>query len=265
MVKKLFKHELSAYWRVLIPVWIILMGVAALGRLVQVFEQDNTIYGLINGSAITMYVVALVAALAFPLVYAVIRYYTNFFTGEGYLTFTLPTTPARLLIVKVLTAGLMEVLTVLVAVSSLTVITAGDVLIELWKAGVYLLKVMYAELGNHLIFFGIEFVLALLASLLYIISFYELCINIGQLFPKLRILAAVGVYFAFYVVEQIIGTIVLIVVSVVNMESLMVFISENPYLFVHSALCGGAVFTLVLTAAFFAISHYIISKRLNLE
>ena len=67
MVKKLFKHELHAYWRVLVPVWAILLSVATMGRVVQLFEQENVFYNIVNVSSIVMYGVAVLVAIAFPL------------------------------------------------------------------------------------------------------------------------------------------------------------------------------------------------------
>lgn len=267
MVKKLFKHEMNAYWRVMIPVWIILLSVATLGRTIQIFEQENVFYNIVNGSAIVMYAVALLAAIAFPAVYGVIRYYTNFFTGEGYLTFTLPTTPGRLLSVKILTAALMQVITLGVALLSAVIITLGDVLVEVWKAGIYLWNEAYAELGGHLTMFAVEMVLAVLLGILYAIVFFETCINIGQLFPKLRILAAVGVYFAVYTVEQILVTIGLIVMAFaeVDLSTLAEFMDLHPYLFLHGTMWLSILLTAVMTLLCYLLSRHIITKRLNLE
>ncbi len=137
MVKKLFKHECLYYLRVLLPVYIILLAVAALGRGVQFFENDSTIYGIIQGSTIFVFVVALVAAFAAALVMGVLRYYRNMFTAEGYLTLTLPATPTQHLLVKMLTATLFQLITMVVMALAAAVIMAGDVLTEVVKAGVY--------------------------------------------------------------------------------------------------------------------------------
>lgn len=267
MVKKLFKHEMDAYWRVMIPVWVILLSVATVGRIIQIFEQKNVFYNIVSGSAIVMYVVALLAAIAFPAVYGVIRYYTNFFTGEGYLTFTLPTTPGRLLSVKIITAALMQVITLGVAALSAVIITLGDVLVEVWKAGVYLWNEVNVEMEGHLTMLSVEMVLLFLLAILYAIVFFETCINIGQLFPKLRILAAVGVYFAVYTVEQILVTIGLIVMAFaeVNLDTLVEFIDLHPYLFLHGTMWMGIVLTAVFTLLCYLLSRHIITKRLNLE
>ncbi len=265
MVKKLFKHEFSSYWRVLIPVWIALMGVAVLGRLVQFLESDSTIYSIVSGSSILFYVIGIMAALAFPFVYSVIRFYRNLFTGEGYLTFTLPVKPAQHIWVKVLTAVSLQLASLLVVAASAAVMTAGELLVELWKAAAYLLDKVHDVLGAHLGWFILELVLLALVAMLYMSIFYDTCITIGQLFRKNRVLAAVGVYFGFYVVSQIIGTGAVIVAAFINWESLVMFITENVYLCAHLGAWLLIVFTAVIALIFYAVTHRIICKRLNLE
>ena len=63
MVKKLFRHEFAAYWRVLLPAWIGLMGAAVLGRLVQLFEQNTVMYNIVIRSSIFFYGLAIVVSL----------------------------------------------------------------------------------------------------------------------------------------------------------------------------------------------------------
>ena len=265
MVKKLFKHEFAAYWRVLIPAWIALMGISVLGRMVQFLESDSTIYSIVSGSSMIFYAIAILVAIAFPFVYAIIRFYRNLFTGEGYLTFTLPVTPAQHIGVKVLTAVALQLVSLAVVLLSAAVMMAGELLVEVWKAGVYILGIVYDHMGNHLIWFAVEAVLALVVVLVYATLYYDTCIAIGQLFRKNRVLAAVGVFFAFYVIEQIISTCVIIVAAFINWDSLVLFISENVYLCAHVGTWLCIVFYAVLGLVFYAVTHHIISKRLNLE
>ena len=265
MVRKLFKHEFSAYWRVLIPAWIALMGVAVFGRLVQFLESESVVYGIVSGSSILFYVIAIVVALAFPFVYAIVRFYRNLFTGEGYLSFTLPVTPAQHIWVKVLTAVTLQVASLVVVLLSAMVMTAGELLVELWKAAIYLLGRAHLYFGQHLTWFIIELALFLPLSMIASSLFYDTCITIGQLFRKNRVLAAVGVYFAFYVVEQIIATIAVLIAAFTNWDSLLTFVSENTYLCAHLGAWLMILFTAGIGLALYAVTHSIIRKRLNLE
>lgn len=265
MVRKLFKHEFAAYWRVLIPAWIALMGVAVLGRLIQFLESDSTIYSIVSGSSILFYVIGIMVALAFPFVYAIIRFYRNLFTGEGYLTFTLPVKPAQHIWVKVLTAVTLQIASLFVVAVSAAVMTAGELLVEIWKAAMFILDKVHQYLGSHLGWFMVECVLLMLVILLYEFIFYDTCITIGQLFRKNRVLAAVGVYFGFYILSQVIGTCAVIVAAFIDWESLLVFVRENVYLCAHLGAWLMIVGTAAMSLIFYAVTHKIICKRLNLE
>ncbi len=265
MVKKLFKHELNAYWRIMLPMWGILLAVALLGRIIQFFEFDHFVYDIVNGSSVIFYTLAVAVALVFPVVFAIIRFYKNLFTGEGYLSFTLPVTVSQHVTVKVLAAVLMAVLSFAVALVSLCVITAGEVLVELWKAGIYILNYLHTEIGAHLWWFMLEAVVLVLVVLVSQALYYDTCISIGQLFRKNRVLAAVGVHFGIYLICQVISTIGIIIAMFVDWEPLMLWVEKHPYATIHTAMCGFIVLSICACVVEYLVVYMIIRRRLNLE
>ena len=150
MVKKLFKHEINAYLRIMLPVYGCLMIVAILGRFIQLFEADTTVYAVINGSSIFAYVVGVLICFGFSTFFSVVRFYKNLFTGEGYLSLTLPATPTQHLWVKLLTSLLFGFTSFIVVILSLMVIMAGDVFNEVTKALVYMAKIFIPKIGFHI-------------------------------------------------------------------------------------------------------------------
>lgn len=265
MVKKLFKHELNAYWRILLPMWGILLVVAVFGRVIQFFESNHLLYDIVNTSSIVFYVITVLVALAFPVVYAIIRFYKNLFTGEGYLSFTLPVTVSQHLFVKVLGAATVAVLSFVVALVSLCVITAGDVLVELWKAGTYIINLLNVELGAHLWWFMAEAVVLVLVCLLAQTLYFDTCISLGQLFRKNRILASVGVCFGFYLVAQVVSTIGIAVAVFIDWSPLAEFVQVHPYVAAHGLLCGLIVLGVAACVVEYLAVYLVIRRRLNLE
>jgi len=269
MVKKLFKHECLYYLRVLSPVYIILLAVAVLGRGVHFFENDSTIYGIINGSTIFVFVVALLAAFAASLVMGVLRYYRNMFTAEGYLTLTLPATPTQHLLVKVLAASLFQLITIVVMVLSAAVIMAGDVFTEVVKAGVYLVDWLAANMEVALWPYVLELVVLLLVAILSTFLLYYACASLGQQAKKNRVRGAVVVYFIYYLITQAVSTVITVVFSVIQdtpfIENLLNWVEEHVYETVHIALCGAIVLSLVLSVVYFLVSRWVLRRRLNLE
>lgn len=265
MVKKLFKHEMHALWRLMIPIWCMLGGVSVLGRFIQLFEQNSVAYNIINGSAIFFYVVSLVACIACPFVFSVTRFHRNLFSGEGYLSLTLPVTNHQHILIKLAVAVITQVVTLVAAAISVVLITFGDVAWEIGKAIWYLFKVFANAWGAHLPFYIAEGIIGVIVVFTTETLLFYTCICIGQQSKKNRILAAVGAYFGFYLIKQIIGTVVLLIGTQVEWESLFVWIEEHAFATVHIALCGGIVLEVLVSGLLYFISHYLITHRLNLE
>jgi hypothetical protein len=273
MVKKLHKHEFLAWLRVIWIVWSIVLLSAGFNRVIQLFENDSTYYNILFVSSLVLYVVALFCCLSFPLIFGVVRFYRNFFTGEGYLTFTLPATQAQLLWVKVSTAVCFGILSGVVCLISGCVAMVGEVLTEVWKAAAYLGRTIItestAEEIAHLVGWVLELLLALLVAEFVGHLFYYTCICIGQLFRKNRVLAAVGVYFGIYVITQILSTVMMVAFTMMTAAGMLdgvgVWIEENPIAVMHIVLGGYAVLMALMGLVYYLICHHIVRKKLNLE
>ncbi len=265
MVKKLFKHEMYALWRSMLPIWCVLFGVSILGRFIQLFEQETVAYNIISGSSIFFYVVSLIACLVCPFVFAITRFYRNLFSGEGYLSFTLPVTNHQHIWVKLVVAVATEMVTLIAAAVSVILITFGDLTLEIGKAVLYLFKLFARGLGAHLPMYIVEGIVGVIVVFAVETLLFYTCICIGQQSKKNRILAAVGAYFGFYFIKQILGTIVLLIGAQMEWESLMIWISEHTFATMHIALCGGIVLEVLAGGLLYFISHRLISRRLNLE
>ncbi|MBQ8338505.1 MAG: hypothetical protein IJY33_05105, partial [Oscillospiraceae bacterium] len=188
MVKKLFKYEFAAYLKTLIPFNIVLLSVALFTRLVQFFETDiaelSFIYDIIITLSVMTYIATIVACFAAVFVMAVIRFYKNLYTAEGYLSFTLPVTPAQHIFVKLTTAVALMGITLVTTIVSFAIATAGELGIEILKAAGYLFKKLVELAGINVWFYALEIFVMLVISSCVSILFYYTCISIGQLFKK---------------------------------------------------------------------------------
>ncbi len=268
MVKKLYKHEIQAYLRVWIPMQIVLLGIALLGRLVQLFEADSAVYNIINISSIIAYVLAVVVAIGLTFVFSVVRFYKNLFTAEGYLSFTLPVTPTQHILTKLFTAMLFYAATIVTVLLSVCVITMGDVLGEVGKAIAYLWRVLGEELGTHMAFYIVELTVLLAVLLMTTLLLYYGCMAVGQLSNKNRVLMAVVAYFVYYLITQVFGTIVIVIGFVVP-ETWIAFF-ENWWIYntkeaFHWIFCGFIVWEGLLGTVFAFVTRHILRRRLNLE
>ncbi len=270
MVKKLFKHEFLAVLRLWLPMQIILMAVALFGRIIQFFETDTQAYRIVFGSATVIYVIALIASVMLTLIFGIVRFYKNMFTCEGYLSFTLPVTPTQHIMVKTLVAGASMVGTVLVAFLSFMFFTAGEVFVEVMKAVGYLIKRFSAEFGaGNTVAYVVEGVLLVAAYILMMYLLYYACIALGQTFKKNRVVGAVGVFFIYYAITQVIGTIFIIICTFLADNGFFVaiadFIDSQPEISVHLILCTLLLWIALLAGLYFWVVKIVIRNKLNLE
>ncbi len=93
MVRKLIKYDFSSYLKLLLPVQLILLGIAALNRIIQLFEDgSSTVYNIVFGSSVFLYVVSIIIAIVLTFVVSIVRFYQGMYSNEGYLSHTLPVT-----------------------------------------------------------------------------------------------------------------------------------------------------------------------------
>jgi len=269
MVKKLFKHEFLAWFRILPIIYGIVLIAATAHRILQLFESDTIYYDILFGSATFAFVVGLLVCLAAPTVFGITRFYRNLFTGEGYLSFTLPVTAADHLWVKVLTSVTFTVVSVLVCLMAALIIGSGEVVRELFSNIRYLIGAIPQVDRGHLAWYVVEYIILLLTACLSSNLMYCACICIGQLSNKNRALAAVGVYFGFQLVGQILGSVASIGILVLEESGVMAAISaltaDDLVAAAHLSNWGSIVATALMATVYYLICHYIMRKRLNLE
>lgn len=270
MVKKLFKHELLAYLHTLPILYIVLLSIGLMGRIVRIFEEDSVSYELLGGSAFAALFIAIFAATVLTTIFCLLRFYKNLFTGEGYLTLTLPVSIESHLFVKTLGALVANVATALAIGITLCLFFAGDWLNEITKAILFIFKEATAACGTvNMIFYIIEALLALLVLTLMQYMTYYVCICLGQALRRGRIIAAIGIYYGLTILAQIISTVFLIAVSINEDSALLIaltnWIQGSPFSFIHCLLCTVIVLGAAWCAVCFFVSRAQMKRRLNLE
>lgn len=269
MVKKLFKHEFIAYARVMAIVYSILLTIAAATRIILIFESDTTAYEIISTFSLVIYAFSIVAAFLFSLAMGITRFYKNLFTSEGYLSFTLPVTAGQHIAVKAVTAVSIDWITLIMVALSACIVIPGEALTEIWRTLIGIPAELYKVIGIHSVLVGGECVILLLAASFSSVMLYYTFISIGQLSKKNRILAAVGAYFVFYIISQVVSTVLTILLSAVAMSGIFVDIAYwiylHPIASVHIFMWGAILLTTIFVLIEFLVIRWIITKKLNLE
>ncbi len=270
MVKKLLKHEFAYYLRTFGVFWPIVLVIAAVTRFFRFINDGRVITEIATGSSIFMLVVACIALILLSTVISVVRFYKNMYSSEGYLTFTLPVTNTQHIFVKLLASIGCQIICALTVLVAIFIAISGEIFAEFVDILSFAIEDLVAEIGMaNCLFFAIELILLLILSTASGMLLYYGCITVGQTAKKNRILMAVAVYFAYYMVSQIISTIFSIIFILLGsagaFDSIVAWFESHYIAGMHIMFCGGVLLYGALAAIFWLVTQTIMTKKLNLE
>lgn len=264
MVKKLFKHEFLSYVRVMGILYIVLTLSACSCWVLRFLGGDILIDTIVGSLSTTTYRVSAAAAIIGAFAMAIIRFYRNLFTAEGYLSLTLPVTAGQHILAKAGTAAAVNLVTGLVVFLTEYIASDGETLTNVLA----ILNLMARDIpwiGSDGAFFLIEILLLLLVSTVSSIMLFYTFICVGQLFTKHRILAAVGAYFVYHILSQVFLTTLAFSSTFSASTSFGSWAFSNPAAAMHVSLWVAILWSALGVTIGFFVTRFIISKKLNLE
>ena len=254
MVRKLLKHELIALFRIAYIPAIVMVALAILLRISAEGANEGNI-ALI--AVLTMfYIFALCATVIVCFTMGVSRFYKSFFSGEGYMTLSLPATASQLIWSKLL--------------SSLITMAFGTVSCLL-SARVFFIGLpgeFYAAVAEvlgpigEMIKYGIqqepmllvESIIQVIVSIPAGLLVFYLVISLAQLFTTknrkgMMVLIFVGGWF------------ILGIVSALLVDPLMDLMAEVSY---HLAMWMRILFSVEVDVGSFFIVRHILTHKVNM-
>lgn len=261
MLGKLLKHELKATSRLLIPLYLILIGISFLNRIMLSFQNLNQIMKFISNLLASGFLFILVAVFAVTMVLVITRFYKNLIGDEGYLMFTLPVKPNQLINSKLIISVFWFLIGIAAVVVTLYITFATPERMEIVYQN---LKDFSQELrsysGGNMAFVIFEMILFCTVSIFANILMLYLSIAIGQLFNGRRLVGSFIAYIGIYTALQILLLIVVGISVLFNWESVDNFNTFPPVFFPL------AIVALILCCiSLYGGTSYILNKKLNLE
>lgn len=271
MLSKLLKYELKATARWFLPLYIALIVLTLLNKLTMVIDlPDFIVFNILEVLLILFYVLLIVFTTLATMILLVVRFYKNLHTDEGYLTHTLPVKPSTQLNCKILSGCIWTVSSFFMQVISLFILFVGegiftevaDVFVEM---GAFLKD---AGLFDNAIVTLIIFAITLLISVFYSLLMMYCSISVGSLFSQHKIIGAIVVYFIINFVIQLFSMILMFIgiespflydIATVEDFSVEIFNIMNIMMIIS---CG---LTMLCNVVFYFLSHFVISKKLNLD
>ncbi len=271
MLGKLLKYEIKATGRIFLPLYAVLFLFAIITRIFNPgagfnseFQAGSGAMQITGGIMMAAYVSIIVAIFVVTVVMMIQRFYKNLLSDEGYLMFTLPVRPWKHIASKLIVSVLWIVVSGIVTMLSVAVLVSTW---ELWKAipdaFAKLIEMINQYFGASGYWFGLEMLLLMLTSLVLGILLIYAAIALGHLFTRHRTLFGLGAFLALNTVSQwIIAT----VGKIIGETYPALFTGFTTDLAANHWLLWLGVFSnLVFGTAYFAITNYVLSKRLNLE
>jgi hypothetical protein len=202
MLARLIKHEFIATSRVVPLVYGATIAMFLTNLLMRRFELK-----WLSGLLLVLLALLAIAQIIVTYVVVFLRYYKNFYDGEGYLMHTLPVLPRQLLTSKVIVTFIWLLISYLImvgVVTSIAIQVAGGSITSLTS----LLNDMQQQLGIHdqalsALISGLG--LYLILSILYLVAQVFFAISLGNLarFHKLGLAAPILFYIGINFVLQL--------------------------------------------------------------
>jgi len=280
MLKKLLKYDWKSVSGLLLILHGILLAYTLIGRIGIAFglsKYGDTLtgsvteaYGIVSGIYILIYVFFILAITVVTGVYLAARFHKNLFSDEGYLTHTLPVSPAKIMWSKILVSWAWIVIDAVFVVASIMMLVLFKQTFEPFKNVVCeffsILAGVYGMQNQVLMILLILTVLAQFFGCYTMLVLFSMCL--GSLFKTHKILGAVVSFFGINIILSIVSTIIMFAVpGWSSTGSVSVTAAAN------GGFIGGGnsiflftfVWNLALAVVFFLGSRYILSRKLNLE
>lgn len=270
MLGKLMKHEFRATARVMGPLYLalLLLALGANGS-VRLLDSARTTF-LTAMSSIELFVfgLAIMAVCVMTLVVMVNRFRTNLLGNEGYVTLTLPASVHEQVWAKLLVSTVWTLVTTLAICVASMIAVFRVTYVNTFVEG---LRSILRQLTSYYALNGAAFLVELLALL--ILSCFCCCLqfyaamSVGHSFANHKTLLSVVFFFVFQIVMQIVGTWGLFSNGssswVVNFfENLS---DTNGMTALHTLMGVSIAISAVISAVYYLLTTYMLSRHLNLE
>lgn len=285
MLKKLLKYEFKATARYFLPLYGIVIIFALLNRLfyflmermdanqAAAFNDHTFVYegisgystpfAILGGTLTSIFVLLLITLFLTAFILTIVRFYRSFVSTEGYLMFTLPVTVHQHLWSKLLVAMVWNIGAVVIFGLSMLLLFAQDVFNIPWLEIRQALQVIFqsGQVG-WLIQLGLQGLLMFLLSSISGILYLYFCMAVGQLFNEHKLLASIGAYLLLGTLAQFLAFFAGFAIFPGLLELNWAISPEWAATWIMAAINLVALAVCVL---FYFLTHYLLSKRLNLQ
>lgn len=259
MLGKLMKYEFKSTARTFLPIYGALLATALVTRLMMwgdagsVSMSGNFAYNLISVLVVFLFIALLVATFALSLIVTLQRYYKNLLGEEGYLSMTLPVKPWQHIASKLVVSSVWYIASSVVAMLSFFILMMSrNFFSEFTRVFGQVFSMI--DWNFDTVMGTVEVIVLLVVSMACGILMLYASMSLGQLTNKSRKLASFGWFLGLmFAMQMLTGFLT------------RAFTGMLGHISFHGAAWYSIILCLAFSAAFFFLSNYMLSKKLNLE
>ena len=205
MLKKLLKYDFKSAFKIWWIAAVTSLGLSFLGGCaVTLIRAPRDLPQVVDASAGLMLFISIFSLFAFAILSEIIilvRFYKNFFTDEGYLTFTLPVKTGSLINSKLIMSVAVTFATLIVlAVNVCVILGIGffDVIVdkELFKYIAEVIDEIVTEFGFYLIIYILEAIVIFILACVFSLLLMFCCITLASIITKKgRVATGIAIYY----------------------------------------------------------------------
>ncbi|MFU0833177.1 MAG: ABC transporter permease [Oscillospiraceae bacterium] len=267
MLGKLLKYETAATARIFLPIYGLILLLAGINKLSWNYDFDS--FDIPRSILMSVYVMLIVSAFVITLVVTIQRFYRNLLGDEGYLSFTLPVKPHSHIDAKLIVTLMWAVLSILVTVLSIFIFVANADTLEKFSRACAQIRELYQAYGISAHIITLEIIIMMVVSFWSSILQIYASVTIGNLAGRHKLLAGVGAYLGFGIVEQ---TITSVLVTVFHQQIQDYFSSFKDFAGatypaepIEVGLLILILFSAAFAVAFYIFTNWMLTNKLNLE
>lgn len=267
MLSKLTKHEFRATGRILLPVYLLLMVTSGLCCLFLHLADryDTKAIAIFQQLTLIAFIVTAIGAAILTLVLMIYRFYKNLMTDEGYLMFTLPAGTGQIIWSKLIVTTVWSIVTCVAEGIAIMIATAEQMdYVGIFREIPRFIEMMQLTVPE-IIGYALECILLAVLGLLSAYLMFYAAIALGHSFANHKILLSVVFYFAFSIGLQIVTSFSWLFGLVEWIPDDLFAAGDNLALSFQLVVWAGIVWSALVSAALYVLTHLMLKRRLNLQ
>lgn len=258
MVLKLIKNDIKSLGKYLILIWLGLIMIIVSQRFMTEFlNSDNQWLQLIASNTIGFMIMAIIALFGTTYIACLIHFYKSMFSGEGYLTFTIPVKPSQIVFSKIVTSFIFMLVPILI-----TTLVALSYMwdVQMWE-GIVIFFHELTKVGWSMwmtILWGITMLIGVIASFTEIF----LGMSVGQMANRNKIIVSILAVFGIRMMKQLVGGIFMVFFTLQGAAYFETFYSYRGF---EIITIFGLLSVVVSVTVEWILINYICKNKLNLE